>query len=180
MTRIREGNVEWTFESGWSAEKFDDWAFYRKQFQTCADHNKAMDILALPPNGEVLWMIEAKDYRRHRRDPSKGPLPMEIAKKARDTLAGILAASANAVDNEQRFARKAAQAKKIRVVLHLEQATKPSKLFPWTVDPADVKQEMKRLLKAVDPRAAVMSTATRWDIWTTTWSPNPAADSATP
>ena len=171
MTSIREGNVVWTFAAGWSAEKFDDWVFYRKLFQSCADGNKAMDILALPPNGNVLWMVEAKDYRRNRRDPNKGPLPMEVAKKARDTLAGILAASANANNTEHAFAHRAAKANKIRVVLHLEQPTKRSKLFPWMVDPADVRQKLKQLLKAIDPHIVVMSTATNWNNWATEWSP---------
>lgn len=169
MTSIREGNVIWTFPQGWSAEKYDDWVFYRNQFIRCADGNKAMDIVALAPDGREFWMIEAKDYRRHPRDPSKGPLPMEVAEKARDTLAGVFAASANAVDTEQAFAQSAANAKKIRVVLHLEQARLPTKLFPRAMDPADAQQKLKQLLKAIDPRVTVMSTQTAWDHWTTQW-----------
>ena len=169
---MREGNVVWTFPNGWSAVKFDDWAFYQKQFQGCADGNKAMDILALPTTNGVLWMIEAKDYRRNHRNPSKGPLAMEIAEKARDTLAGLLAAAANAVNKEQTFARTAVKAAQIRVVLHLEQATKPSKLFPRAVNPADVKLKLKQLLKAIDPHPIVMdSNATTWNHWTTAWQP---------
>lgn len=169
---MREKNVVWTFPDGWLTAKFDDWAFYRKQFQDCADGNKAMDILALPPAADVLWMIEAKDYRRHRRDPEKGSLPMEIAQKARDTLAGLLAASSNGADSERHFARAAVRAKQIRVVLHLEQATKPSKLFPRAVDPADVKQRLKRLLRPIDPHPIVMDSNTLARTpWTTAWLP---------
>ena len=169
---MREGNVEWTFPNGWSVVKFDDWAFYRKQFQSCAKGNKAMDIVALPPASDVLWLIEAKDYRRNRRDPSKGPLPMEIAEKARDTLAGLLAAASNAVHDEQTFARAAVRVTRIRVVLHLEQARAPSKLFPRAVNPADVKLKLKQLLKSIDPHPVVMDSKTpTWVHWTTTWRP---------
>mgnify|MGYP006284705183 FL=1 len=171
MTSIREGNIVWTFPEGWYAEKYDDWEFYRNQFQKCADGNKAMDILALNSNEGEFWMIEAKDYRRNRRNPSKGPLPIEVAKKTRDTLAGVFAASTRAVSNEKSFAHRATNAKKIRVVLHLEQAKTPTKLFPLVVDPADAKQKLKKLLKAIDPRVTVMSTSANRCPWTTQWAP---------
>ena len=171
MTSIQEGNVEWTFGEDWSVVKYDDWAFYRNQFQGCADGNKAMDLLAIQPGDNVLWMVEAKDYRRHHRNPDKGPLPMEVAEKARDTLAGLLAASANAVDEERTFARTAVKSTQIRVVLHIEQATKSTKLFPRVIDPADAKMKLKQLLKAIAPHPVVMSTATAWSHWTTDWKP---------
>ena len=169
---MKEGNVVWTFPEGWSAVKYDDWSFYRKQFQRVAGGTRAMDILALSPAGD-LWMIEAKDYRRNRRDPGKGPLPMEVARKARDTLAGLLAASANAVGDERDFARVAVRAKRIRVVLHVEQATNRSRLFPTVCDPADVRQKLRQLVRGVDPHPVVMSTETKWHHWTTAWTPPP-------
>jgi hypothetical protein len=172
MTDRREGNVVWTFDDDWSAIKYDDWAFYRNQFNSCADGNKAMDILALSPQSNVLWMIEAKDYRINQRNPDKEPLPMEVAKKARDTLAGLMAAAANAVDDEKAFARSALAAERLRVVLHLEQPTSPSRLFPRAFDPSDVQQKMRQLLKAIDPHPQVMATTTtNWTHWATTWAP---------
>lgn len=169
---IQEGNVLWTFPDGWSAMKFDDWSFFRKQFQGCADGNKAMDILAMAPDKKVLWMIEPKDYKRHRREPKKGSLAMEVAEKARDTLSGILVASMNAANDEKAFAQGAVRVRKIRVVLHLEQARRPSRLHPEVCDRADVTQKLKQLLKAIDPHPIVMSSSTAWQRWTTTWSPN--------
>ena len=38
-----------------------------------------------------------------------------------------------------------------RVVLNLEQPAQHSKPFPMAIDPANVQQELKRLVKAFDP-----------------------------
>ncbi len=172
MTSIREGNLKYKFNAGWSVAKYDDWAFYRNQFLNCGGRgNKGVDILAMPQDDKILWMIEVKDYSTHRRDKGKGPLSSEVAQKTLDTLAGIFAASVNAVDNEQEFARRAIKAKQIRVVLHLQQSERQSKLFPYAVDPADVRQKLKKLLKAVDPRVTVMNTSTNWKHWSASWAP---------
>lgn len=171
MNAIREGQIEWTFDAAWSATKYDDWAFYRRQYQSCAGGPKAVDILALSGDDSTLWMIEAKDYRRNRREAGKGSLPQEVAQKAHDTLAGVLAAAMNAVDDEKAFARRAVGAGKVRVVLHLEQPRRPSKLFPVAFDPADVRQQLKRLVRAIDAHPVVMATTSTWPYWATTWAP---------
>lgn len=176
MTTEREGNVLWQFDSGWHHGKYDDWAFYRKQYQSCIDGTKAVDIIAVDPDASTLWLIEAKDYRRTRRDPSKGPVADEVARKAHDTLAGLVAAAVNAVDEEQRMARIALKTTRIRVVLHLEQATKPSKLFPAALNAADIRQKLCRLVRAIDRRPLVMSCIQTPPAvpWTTQWLPTPA------
>lgn len=47
---------------------------------------------------------------------------------------------------------------RICVVLHLEQPKHHSKLFPRVYIPANVKQSLKQLLKAIDPHPQVMET----------------------
>ena len=72
MTDVREGNVVWTFDDEWLAAKYDDWAFYRNQFNGCADGSKAMDILALPPESDVTQYEERREpHGSHKigRDP---------------------------------------------------------------------------------------------------------------
>ena len=83
-----------------------------------------------------------------------------MACKVRDSLAALVAAKINANDNdEQQLASRALTVKKIRVVLHLEQPEKHSKLFPRAIDPAQIQQKLKQLIKAVDPHPLVLESA---------------------
>jgi hypothetical protein len=152
-TAIEEGNLTFTFPLGWQAEKYDETSHYRKHFQSLADC-KAVDIVALSPAPQrELWLIEVKDYRAARRE--KGiALFEEICEKVRDTLAGIfvvqrrpeagpLYALAVAADHHVR----------IRVAVHLEQARKPSRLFPSVTDRANHTMKLRQVLRHVDRRA---------------------------
>jgi hypothetical protein len=60
------------------------------------------------------------------------------------------------VPSEKQFAKNVLKAKKLRVILHLEQPQKPSKLFPKVVDPAHIKDRLKQLLKAIDAHPQVI------------------------
>ncbi len=90
------------FPDDWLVTKYDDWAFYRKQFVRMWDGIKAVDLLALSPEG-TLYLIEAKDYRRHRREKGLG-IADEAAHKAFDTLAALLPAKIRAPDGPERDA----------------------------------------------------------------------------
>ncbi|MBF0177024.1 MAG: hypothetical protein HQL63_09280 [Magnetococcales bacterium] len=165
MTAITEGRLTFTFPGQWDAVKYDDWSFYRNQFNGCCGGTKAVDILAIGHNGaqrqgRTLWVIEVKDYRiRPRTKPSD--LGDEVAAKVRDSLAGLVAAARNAHDSsEKSFARSALASASLRIVLHLEQPVRRSKLFPRLVDPSNVQMKLKRLLKSVDPRVRVLEVAT--------------------
>ncbi len=171
MTTLREGRVSWTFGDGWTATKYDDWSFYRNQFTGLAGGSKAVDILALDPDIEVLWMVEAKDFTTEPRDRSKPELWLEVAQKVRDTLAGIVAAACVTCD-EQALARSLLGAKKLRVVLHLEQPSKPSKLFPQSYDPADILDKLRVAVRAVDAHPRVVDTKSKGLPWTAEWTPN--------
>lgn len=170
-TTITEGGLAFDFPDSWEATKYDDWAYYRNRFQNTCD-SKAVDILALEPGrGTTLWIIEIKDYRRNRR--TKGiSLWGEVSQKVRDTLAGILAAGAMAPDDaEAQFARQCRRARMLRVVLHLEQPSKISKLFPRAFNPADVQSKLKRCIKAVDPHPRVLDRRGKYAVgWTVTKS----------
>ena len=59
-TTITEEGLAFNFPDGWEATKYDNWAYYRNQFQNTCD-SKAVDILALEPGGgTTLWIIEIK------------------------------------------------------------------------------------------------------------------------
>ena len=65
MTEIREGDLTFSFPDQCEAGKYDDWAFYRNQFQSAAGGSKAVDVLCLADG--VAWLVEIKDYRQHPR-----------------------------------------------------------------------------------------------------------------
>lgn len=83
-----------TMPAGWWVWKYDDSSFHRNQFQGFAGGSKAMDAVAFAGDG-TLWLIEVKDYRRHRRT-KLGSVFAEVAAKVRATLAGLAAARVRA------------------------------------------------------------------------------------
>ncbi len=148
-------SLTFRFPDDWRVTKFDEWSFYRNQFQQVCGGTKAVDLIALE-NNRCVWFIESKDYRRHRRTKTV-EIANEMSCKVRDSLAGLMAAYANAVDQEQkRWARDAFEAGKIKVVLQLEQPAKHSKLFPRAIEPSKVKQRLKQLIKAIDAHPKIL------------------------
>ena len=103
-TTIFEGLLTFRFSTGCLASTFDQWAFYRNQFQAVAGGCKAIDVLCVADNES--WLIEVKDYRQHRRINAID-VADEIAIKVRDTLPGLasLAKTAND-DNERQLAQQ--------------------------------------------------------------------------
>ncbi len=155
MPTIIEGSLTFAFPPNWQASKFDGWSFYRNQFQQACGGSKAIDFLAIDP-GVCLWNIEVKDYRQHPRTKTI-KIDDEIAVKVRDTLAVLVAAKANANDSDEKaFAGAALLCPRLRVVLHLEQPAKHSKLHPRAINPANVLQKLKQLIKAIDPHPLVV------------------------
>ena len=63
MMEIAEGGLTFSFPDQCEAGKYDDWSFYRNQFQSMAGGSMAVDILCLA--GGVAWLVEIKDYRQH-------------------------------------------------------------------------------------------------------------------
>lgn len=157
MPAITEGGLTFTFPAGWDASKFDEWSFYRNQFQGICGGAKAIDILAIEQ--DCCWLIEIKDYR-HRRRTKSGHVAEEVAAKVRDTLAALAAARVNANDATERATAAAAlRRNRIRVVLHLEAAGRRSRLFSPSLDVANVQQRLKQCVKPVDPHPRVCSSA---------------------
>ena len=160
MKEIREGALTFSFPDDCKAGKYDDWAFYRNQFQSVAGGSKAVDILCLADG--VAWLVEIKDYRNH--SPQINPpikltdLCDEVATKVRDTLSGLAAASANANDADERtLARRALSMRRWRVALHLEPPNVTSGLWrQQVINPANIKLKLRKgLLKAIDAHPAV-------------------------
>lgn len=154
MPSLTEGKLRFDFPEGWEVTPYDNWAFYKNQFKDCCGGNKAVDFLAYDPKQDQLWLIEVKDYRRHPRTKSIHVWD-EMAKKARDTLAGLVAAKANASDPDKPWATVALKKTKLRFVLHIEQPTQHSKLFPRALDPAKLQEKIRQLIKPIDAHPMV-------------------------
>lgn len=153
---IQEGTLTFAFETdeGSLASQYDTWAFYRKQFINVVNGTKAVDFIYVDKSQNTSWLIEVKDYRHPDAERIKpSDLGETVALKVRDTLAGLVAASCNANDpQEKELAKQALKAKKFRVVLHMEQNQHRFKV----IDPADVLQKLKQRLKAVDAHPCVV------------------------
>ena len=138
--------------------KYDEWSFYRNQFNSVAGGFKAVDILCV--SEDVAWLIEIKDYLRHPRTKLTDIVD-EMARKVRDTLADLAAASANANDHDERaLARRALQKRWWRVALHLEVPNVKSRLRPKPFDVANVLLNVRRKVKAVDAHPAILARTT--------------------
>jgi len=120
--------------------------------------------------GKDAWLIEVRDYREHIRTKAID-LADELAIKVRDTLAGLVAAQtqANATE-EKNFARMWVRVDRFRVACHVEQPSKTSRLRPRAIEPDKLQDQLRRLLKAIDPHPKVLDTfSTSADLpWRTT------------
>ena len=155
MTALAIDNLTFTFPNGWSQGKPDDWAFYRNQFVRMRNGIKSVDVLTVDVGG-VAWMIEVKDYRLNART-KPSCLADEVASKVFDTLAMLLPARTHANDaDEAALACKACYATGLRIVLHLEQPAKHSRLRPRAIDPSALQMKLRKLLKPIDPHPLVV------------------------
>jgi Holliday junction resolvase-like predicted endonuclease len=159
--------IEFSFPPDWEFEKYDDWVFYKNQFQSVGEGQKAVDIVARDPQ-KTLWFIEVKDYRRYQRTKLID-LADEVAHKVRDTMAGLLASSVHAEGSEKIKAKGFIQIKNIRVVLQLEQPKQHSRLFPRAIDPAAIQQKLRKAVKAIDAHPIVTESLNKhkkilWDV----------------
>jgi hypothetical protein len=158
MPIIVVDTLTFDFPAGWTASKYDDWSFYRNRFRRFLNAIKAVDVLAISPD-KTLFLIEVKDYRRHRRSKTIS-LADELAKKVLDTLAAMLPSKINGdVVTEIAVSDQVLKAHGLRVILHLEQPIKHSKLFPRAIDPADVQMKIRQRLKPVDAHPLVVEMA---------------------
>jgi hypothetical protein len=158
MQRHDVDGLNFDFPDNWKVSKYDDWSFYRNQFVKMREGIKSLDLLAID-TANTAWMIEVKDYRvQQRTKPSD--LAGEIAHKVFDTLAALLPAKIHANNlDEKTMAQHVLGAHDLRVVLHLEQPVKHSKLRPRAIDPMNLQIKIRGLLKPIDAHPKVVEMA---------------------
>lgn len=152
MPALDIDGLTFTFPNHWNVSKYDDWSFYRNQFSRQGSGIKAVDAIALDAN-DTVFLIEVKDYR-HPDTGKPSQLPAAIASKVLHTLSAMLPAKLHATNlDEARFAGDVLKCLSLRVVAHIEQPQR----HRGVVDPADLKQKLRELLRAIDPHLKVVS-----------------------
>ena len=156
-------DMRFCFPSGWQVEQYDaQGSFYRQKFVSVAD-SKAVDIVAINPKGKELWLIEVKDFRAFPTKDTQDIIGVIIS-KVRDTLAGILTATFNG----EPFYKTAIEQERVRVVFHLEQPVKPSKLYPQLIDWDNGTRKLKQRIRVIDPHAKLCNMKRNNNPWTVT------------
>lgn len=158
MQRLNVDGLNFDFPDDWQVSKYDDWSFYRNQFGNMWNGIKSLDLLVVDPS-RTAWLIEVKDYRIYQRTKTLD-LGKEVALKVFDTLAAMLPAKNSANDPvEKQMACTVVSAECLRVVLHFEQPAKHTRLRPQAINPVNLQQKIRQLLKPVDahPRVVDMS-----------------------
>ncbi|MDO4697318.1 MAG: hypothetical protein Q4A60_01360 [Pasteurellaceae bacterium] len=155
MITFKEGRLTFSFPKN-SVAKYDETAFY-KTFKQVQNGVKAVDFIYIDGQG---WLIEVKDYRKITKKlqneikefEPEDILPSElsnvITKKIFDTLEGINLAKEVPDADIYSLSQEFFQQENTKVVLHLEQDKSYEKFR--AIDPADILQQLRRLLRSID------------------------------
>lgn len=161
MLEFKEDRLIFSFPQN-TVAKYDETAFYQ-QFKRTGNGIKAVDFIY---TDRTSWFIEVKDYRKLTKEIQHQPTEIEpknilpsqlseaVAKKVFDTLQGIEAAK-DSPNSDIYYLSKIFLQKAKKVVLHLEQDTMYKKFRP--IDPADILQQLKKLLRQVDSNPYVVN-----------------------
>lgn len=97
---MREGHLDFDFGGSWRVLKYDEpGGFYKTKMANNVEPTKAVDFLCIPRGRDPLLLLEAKDFSLGRPHREKfDNVPMTVAIKVRDTVAGIVGGSHCATD----------------------------------------------------------------------------------
>lgn len=100
---MREGRLDFDFGVSWTVLKYDEnGGFYKTRIMPNIEPTKGVDFLCCTAH-EPLLLMEAKDFSLGRPHREKfDQVPMVVAIKARDTVAGIVGGSNCATDDGDR------------------------------------------------------------------------------
>jgi hypothetical protein len=173
---FQEGRLRFEFPADWSVLRPGEASFYKKHFQGFCGGSKETDFVLKSGDGDW-YLLEVTDYTTDRRTK---PLDLveELSIKVRDTLSLLLAGAANDVTGHEgvgAFARGGGMPSKIRVVLHLEQPNKLSRMFAGVTLEANFQDKLRKSLRCVDSHPRVVSTTSPNLPWKSVWDPKASA-----
>ena len=161
MATLRIDSLDFHFSTSIDATKYDESAHYLTVLRQ--GDKKAVDVVAikLGANPDLVWLIEAKDFRIIRGVPKESNttgLARSLLQKVDDTRDGLNDMATNATDHaERQFAQRAITPTHTKIVLHLEPYQGPAtKLLPHN-PAAGVLQKLKQLVKHIDPEPKVLN-----------------------
>ncbi len=101
---MREGNLDFDFGGSWTVLKYDEaGGFYKTKMAANVEPTKAIDFVCIPGNPQPLLLMEVKDFSLGVPQREKfNNVPMAVAIKVRDTVAGIVGGSHCATDARDR------------------------------------------------------------------------------
>lgn len=133
MTVIPEGDLEFTFGDTWNVLKYDeDGSFYKTCMERSVKPTKAVDFLCHGDDRPLL-LLEAKDFSKGLPGKEKfDKLPMTVALKVRDTVAGIVGGAHWALPAERTFFQNALRkmSRPPRIIFFFEDLATPAKRPP--------------------------------------------------
>ena len=160
------------FQDGWLVAKYDDMPFYQNQLKSGYGLRrglKAVDLIAFCPTDKTLYLIESKDYRKHRRTKSMPPAE-DFIDKVIDTLTGLIPTilcSTETTEDVRKVREGVRKSQKLRLIYQFEQPAKHSKLFPRVFDPTEIQLKLCQDLKCFDPHVLVVESVTQHKVaWT--------------
>ncbi|MBF0183314.1 MAG: hypothetical protein HQM06_02845 [Magnetococcales bacterium] len=158
MKQMKVGRLMFHFPQDWVISQYDSWKFYREHFAKQKKSIKGVDLLAIAPD-KIAYLIEVTDYNNPTM-PAQVPLPVpkptdlsgEITDKVFSTLAALLPARLHTKtpEEEAQIAVAILGCHALRVIAHIEPNGK------FVDELANVKINLRRHLKAIDPQAGVV------------------------
>ena len=88
MQNITVDSRTFCFDDSWLIMKYDETPFYKNHFKNEKGWKKSMkgvDLIAFDPTYKNLFLIESKDYRKHRRKKKISPEEEFFGKDGRRT-----------------------------------------------------------------------------------------------
>ena len=90
MNDIDEQNQRFIFDERWQVWKYDDSPDFRKQLMPQIQGSKAVDIVAIGPPNDDVYLIEIKDYRKDYKLRPAAEVVDAICAKVRDSFPGLI------------------------------------------------------------------------------------------
>lgn len=166
-----EGRLTFKFSQAWRLLRPEKSSFYQRHFQNIAGGSKETDFV-LQDTEHTLWLLEVKDYNQPEAGKPVDDLILEVAQKARDCLAFLLAGSIrdNSIksDSVKNFMQSVSIPKSLRFVLHIELPKSRSKLFPQKGILPNYQHKLRQKVKGIDPHARVVDSSFHLDEWAVT------------
>jgi len=152
VSTVVDGSV-FTFPSGWQITKIDEWP-EQKKLTSPPFHSKGCDLIAM--DGDVLWLIEAKDYT-YPGASAPDDLAEVVGVKAFHSLAVLHAVARWGSAPNQQFSEKALQCREARICLAVELPDGGRKLMALATPLAALSLKLRKITRRMNVHRPIVS-----------------------